>query len=112
MEVETTVGRLRGAADSGVLGFLGVPYAAPPIDERRWRPPAPPEPWAGIREASAFGARAPQSAGDASDWSEDCLTLNVWTPACDSSRRPVMVWIHGGAFVSGSSADVWYHGAP
>jgi len=114
--VETDAGRVEGAAvtapdGTGLARFLGVPYAAAPIGERRWRAPAPPEPWTGLRTATAFGPAAPQAAGVASrlpsfsvdHWAEDCLTVNVWTPGL-AGARPVMVWLHGGAYLGGGSA--------
>ena len=117
MIVATSAGRVEGEdavapGGAAVLRFLGIPYAAPPTGERRWRAPAPVEPWGGVRPARSFGPSAPQ--GDplptplpgfrATVTDEDCLTLNVWTPNVDGSR-PVMVWIHGGAFTSGGSAQ-------
>lgn len=117
--VEITSGRLRGVERDGVLAFLGIPYAAPPVGPLRFAPPAPPEAWAGEREASAFGPAAPQEPDGivarlglfpdgAQD--EDCLSLNVWTPAVDG-RRAVMVWLHGGAFVGGAAGVPLYDGA-
>ncbi len=108
----------RGVERDGVWAFSGVPYAASPAGERRWRPPAPPEPWAGIRECDGFGPVAPQAQGfmdqalgaDVPDASEDCLNLNVWTPGLDDSRRPVMVWIHGGSFMTGTGSSGLYRG--
>lgn len=117
--VETACGRVRGRRSRGAWTFRGIPYARPPVGPLRFAPPEPPEPWAGVRDGTEFGpvavqrpagleamlgARRPPS-------SEDCLTLNVWTPAPDGGRRPVMVWVHGGAFLSGSGAVPWYDGA-
>lgn len=115
--VELAQGRLSGAEKHGVLRFRGIPYAAPPVGPARWHPPGPPPSWDGVREARAFGPRAMQNpspleralGADGTPMSEDCLTLNVWTPALDG-RRPVMVWIHGGGFSGGSSATPWYDG--
>ncbi len=116
--VEVEGGRVRGVRRSGTWSFSGIPYAASPAGSRRWRPPAPPAPWTGVRECDAFGPIAPQSpgmlemslAGAPDEQSEDCLSLNVWTPEIDGARRPVMVWVHGGAFVTGSSAVPLYRG--
>ncbi|MEZ5167512.1 MAG: carboxylesterase family protein [Acidimicrobiales bacterium] len=108
--VETSLGTLRGRERGGVHQFLGIPYAAPPIGDRRFRAPAPPSPWDGVLDATRLGrvAPQPQAAPDGPlpsrvvDWAEDCLFLNVYTPAPDDDRRPVLVWIHGGAYVRGS----------
>ncbi len=125
--VSVTGGRLRGIERKGVWVFSGIPYARPPDGVRRWRPPEPPLPWTGIREASEFGLIAPQPPptpgvaipGDPLEQGEDCLTLNVWAPqgtAPDQSLvppgrgRPVMVWIHGGGFTSGSGSSLLYRG--
>jgi para-nitrobenzyl esterase len=121
--VETASGRIEGDRIEGadgvpLLRFLGVPYAAPPVGDRRWRAPRPPTPWTGTRAAHAFGPAAPQAAGVASrlpsfsvePWAEDCLTLNVWTPAT-SGARPVLVWLHGGAYLGGGSAMGAFDGA-
>lgn len=105
-----------GRRDDGVWSFLGVPYAADPSGPRRWRPPQPPEPWSGVRRATEPGPVAPQSTagaripGDPSAQSEDCLHLSVWTPGLDNRRRPVMVWLHGGGFTSGTSGSLLYRG--
>jgi para-nitrobenzyl esterase len=116
--VETKSGPVRGSEKGGVLRFRGIPYAAPPVGSRRFRPPEPVEPWTEVRDATAFGAMAPQVAGGleamlgsgAMPQAEDCLFLNVVTPACDDGARPVMVWIHGGGFTSGAGSVPWYHG--
>ncbi len=109
-------GALRGRHRRGVQLFAGIPYAAPPVGERRFRAPAPPEPWDGERDARRFGPAAPQLPGEGLTsrvpipWDEDCLTLNVVTPACDNAPRPVYVWIHGGAYKHGQGATPWYDG--
>ena len=103
----TSYGALRGDASTDVVVFRGVPYAAAPTGERRWRPPQPVDSWAGVRDAIAFGPIAPQDispqrlAKRGLTTSEDCLTLNVWTPAADDHRRPVLVFLHGGGQTQG-----------
>ncbi len=116
--VEVAGGRVRGVERSGVWAFSGIPYARAPLGVLRWRPPEPPEPWSGVRPADHFGPIAPQSSpvegltipGDPTEHSEDCLSLNIWTPAPDGGRRPVMVWIHGGGYTSGSGSFLLYRG--
>ena len=116
--VTTAQGALQGLERKGIVQFRGIPYAAPPVGERRFLAPAPPEPWDGVRDATVFGPMSVQESGgitaflgDAvNDSSEDCLFLNVFTPACDDAARPVMVWIHGGGFINGSSSTPWYDG--
>jgi para-nitrobenzyl esterase len=106
--VQTASGAVRGAFAADHLLFAGIPYAAPPVGPLRFQPPALPLPWQGVRDASKFGPRCIQETEHDPDFgrpvSEDCLTLNVWTPnRATTGRLPVMVWIHGGAFVNGSS---------
>jgi para-nitrobenzyl esterase len=88
--------------------FRSIPYAAPPTGEYRWRPPQPVKAWQGVRDASKVCADCPQRTwpGSTATISEDCLFLNVWTPALATkqSKLPVMVWIHGGGFVGGSGS--------
>ncbi len=119
LEATTTKGRIRGCASGPVLAFRGVPYARPPVGRLRLRRPEPSEPWSGVADAAAFGAASLQNAPPAiglfpalavGPQSEDCLTLNVVTPAVDGGRRPVLVWIHGGGFDWGASAQPLFDG--
>jgi len=118
MIVETTTGSVEGREKSGLFDFRGIPYAAPPVGDLRFRPPQPAKAWSGVRDATRFGPVAMQNQGamermfsaPPAAMDEDCLTLNVWTPACDDAKRPVMVWIHGGAFLYGTGATPWYNG--
>ncbi|GAA3002683.1 carboxylesterase family protein [Streptomyces drozdowiczii] len=116
---ETAHGIVRGTHERGIAVFRGIPYAAAPVGARRFGAPAPPEPWTGVRAATAFGPTAPKRPyappfdrllADPSVPGEDCLNLNVWTPAPDRGARPVLVWIHGGSLLHGSSALPLYDG--
>ncbi len=130
--VATKAGKVQGLVIGGVSHYLGIRYGAAPIGPLRWAPPQPAKAWTGIYDATDFGAPAMQLAGGSSvdvtnDFSlqmhrvfntpselkvmnEDCLFLNVWTPAADAKKRPVMVWLHGGGFVWGSGSQPVYQG--
>lgn len=118
--VRLPAGRLRGEIDGGLAVFKGVPYAEPPVGDLRWRAAQPHPGWDGTRDATAYGPSSPQMFMEGGDpvlgghgfppFDDDCLTLNVWTPAVDDARRPVLVWIHGGGFVSGSGTLPIYSG--
>ncbi|MFJ8189579.1 carboxylesterase/lipase family protein [Streptomyces sp. NPDC096094] len=118
--VSTPHGAVRGRYEHGIAVFRGIPYAAPPFGPRRFRPPAPPEPWDGVRDAGSFGPTAPkppyseafaQYLSDPAIPGDDCLNLNVWTPEPGpGARLPVLVWLHGGALTRGSSAVPVYDG--
>lgn len=117
---ETAHGTVRGTHEQGVAVFRGIPYAAAPVGAHRFRAPAPPEPWDGVREAVAFGPTAPKRPyappldrllPDPAVPGDGCLNLNVWTPAPARTRLPVLVWIHGGSLLHGSSAVPLYDGA-
>ncbi|MFT6599691.1 MAG: para-nitrobenzyl esterase [Alloalcanivorax sp.] len=116
--VEAPAGAVRGAREGALRVFKGIPYALPPVGERRWRPPAPMPPWEGVRDALAFGPACiqPRSrpgsiyAPALPSVSEDCLTLNIWSPE-NARGAPVLVWIHGGALNTGGSAEPMFDGA-
>lgn len=105
----TRCGRVRGTHERGALVFRGVRYGAD-TRPRRFERALPPERWSGIADATRYGAAAPQTRADEAT-SEDCLFLNIWTPALDRGRRPVMVYFHGGAHAHGSGSDPLYDGA-
>jgi len=103
---QTQSGPVQGITGFGVTEFRGIPYAAPPVGSLRWQPPAPPLAWTGTLDASAYGPACEQPLA-LDPVSEDCLTLNIYEPAstATSSQLPVMIWIHGGAFITGSGRD-------
>jgi para-nitrobenzyl esterase len=132
VEVRTSRGTLLGSAEHGLAVFRGIRYARPPVGERRFRPPQPADRWEGTLPATEFGPACPQGMGAAAPppgaparppvfgglfgpgaygMSEDCLSLNVWTPSCDDARRPVLVFVHGGAFRLGTSTAATYDGS-
>jgi para-nitrobenzyl esterase len=124
---ETASGRVRGVDSDGVFAFKGIPYGASTAGHNRFMPPRKPKPWTGVRDALSYGPMAIQAIGQWPEpwntlmkgnmtWdherSEDCLVLNVWTPALDDGgKRPVMVWCHGGGFNNGTGDADWHDGA-
>ena len=116
--VDTESGKLEGVRKNALSVFKGIPFAT----AKRWAAPERMAPWTGVRPARMAGAIAPQNptmmaalmggAKSDAEHSEDCLHLNIWTPACDNAKRPVMVWIHGGAFINGAGSVPLYGGAP
>lgn len=116
--VDTCQGRLVGFTDEDVHVWCGIPYAAPPVGELRWRSPQPPVAWQGVRQASTFSASSWQNSeycrelggGDPGQFSEDCLYLNVWSPGKREAPLPVMVWLHGGGFTIGAGGLPPYNG--
>jgi para-nitrobenzyl esterase len=121
--VRVESGELQGVVDDGVASLKGIPFAAPPVGDLRWRPPQPAAKWTGVRQAADFGANCMQGrfgpppapgAPPAPVPSEDCLFLNVWRPASatPAAKLPVMVWIHGGGFMGGSGASPFTSGVP
>ena len=112
LQVKIQTGKIEGKQDGAVRTFLGIPYAAPPVGDLRWKAPQPAAKWSGVRKTTEFGARCMQGP-IYSDMifrdpgpSEDCLYLNVWTPAKSAKKKlPVMVWIYGGGYIAGASSE-------
>jgi para-nitrobenzyl esterase len=115
--VATDSGKVEGRLDAGVVSWKGIPFAAPPVGNLRWRAPAPAKPWLTVRQASAYAADCMQvpfpsdAAPLGTTPSEDCLYLNVWKPADAKGKLPVIVWIYGGGFVNGGASPPTYSGA-
>ncbi|MBX9460475.1 MAG: carboxylesterase family protein [Brevundimonas sp.] len=117
LTVTAPAGTVRGRAEGDILTFKGIPYAAAPVGQNRWRPPLPAPPWSGVRDAGAYGPACIQPtpgaphiySDDLGATSEDCLTLNIWTGSA-AGKAPVIVWIHGGSLVAGSSKERLYDG--
>ncbi|MFX1323764.1 MAG: carboxylesterase/lipase family protein [Promethearchaeota archaeon] len=115
--IETKAGKIQGYSENGVEVFKGIPFAEPPVGELRFLPPIAKEPWDGVLEAKEYGPCSFQGFTQLEEWfgklepeSEDCLTLNIWTPAADDEKRPVLFWIHGGAFIMGGGTHEFYEG--
>lgn len=114
--VKTSRGPVQGETEGGVLVFRGIRFAEPPVGALRFRPPMPPTPWVDVRPALDFAPACPQlveidpTENNNSVMAEDCLAVNVWTPKADGKKRPVMVFIHGGANIDGSARNTWYNG--
>ncbi len=116
--VEVNFGKVKGYTENSLHIFKGIPYAEPPIGDLRFSPPQAKKPWDSVLETTEFGPCAFQGytaleevTGKLQPESEDCLTLNIWTPDIDDKKRPVMFWIHGGGFIFGGSRTPTYNGS-
>ncbi|MHA1147923.1 MAG: carboxylesterase/lipase family protein [Promethearchaeota archaeon] len=116
--IETKTGKIQGIAEDDLETFKGIPYAEPPIGDLRFLEPVAKRPWEGVLDAIKYGACAYQGYTQLEEWlgkpapeSEDCLLLNIWTPATDDKKRPVMFWIHGGACITGTGNEPMYDGS-
>ena len=117
--VSSRSGKVEGEYREGLYVFKGIPYAAPPVGDLRWQPTQPVKPWDGVRPVKNYGNIAPQNAmpipipgmpAFEEPQNEDCLFLNIWTPGLDDARRPVMFYIHGGAFIIGAGSETVLEG--
>jgi para-nitrobenzyl esterase len=111
--IAVTGGRVQGSlseTNPDIITFKGVPYAAPPVGDLRWKPPVAVEPWDDVRDATVFGNRCVQGGRNEEDQSEDCLVLNVYAPREVEEPLPVMVWIHGGGYTGGTGSYSTYEG--
>ena len=118
--IQTAQGAVRGISQAGIVSFKGIPYAAPPFDANRFQPPQPHAPWQGVFDASAYGPTVPKPPyfppfdgllPEPAIPGQECLNLNIWTTDPPSSGKPVLVWIHGGAFANGTGAITIYDGS-
>ncbi len=116
--IETKAGKIQGYTEEGLEIFKGIPYAEPPIGKLRFAPPVRKQKWKGVLNTMEYGPCAFQGHSELEQYlgklepeSEDCLSLNIWTPATDGGNRPVMFWIHGGAFMMGGGIDPLYDGS-
>src|SRR5262249_51202883 len=116
IEATVTGGKIEGKAVDGLGEFKGIPFAAPPVGDLRWKGPQPVQPWSGVKQTVAFGNACMQTgggggAGPGVAYSEDCLYLDIWTPAkAPGDKLPVLVWIYGGAYTGGSTSNPLYDG--